>query len=135
MNLKAFALSALTIATMGATPALALDYPGAGGGRTVNPGYTGNICAVSTNMRSEYFSQNEQIRCTVTKRTNVNGHVVYDVQWNPTPGWSGKTSVVLWSNGVAEYWQDGERFTGRHQSYGDGQTIIFSDHSDYHFVF
>ena len=130
-NLKALALSTLTVASLAAGPALALDYPGAGG-RTVN---SGTMCAVSTNMRSEYFADHEQLRCSVTKRTNVNGHVVYDVQWNPTPDWSGKTSVILWNDGTAEYWQDGDRFTGRHQAYGDGQTIIFSDNSDYHFVF
>lgn len=132
-NLKTLAIATLTGMTiLAATPAEAQRaFPS---NRVTNT--AGEFCAFSTNRQNDYFTDSESRRCTVTRRVNSNGHTVYDVQIIGGGGtWSGLTSVVLWNDGTAEYWQEGDRFTGRFVTNDNGGTVVFSNHSDYHFVF
>lgn len=128
--IKTLLLSTITALTL-ATPALALDYPGDRGGNTSAPrtGNTSQTYCAFTYDQSDRFLDEDIFVCKVTSRTNVNGHKVWDIQAGDL-----KTTVVLWNDGTAEFWQEGERYTGTWGNM-DGHTVIYDNESNYHFAF
>ena len=130
MNIKALLLTGLI--TLGsASPALALAYPGQGGGAATG-GRGGNVPARMCNFSntvSDTWLTKDDARCTVTSRTNVNGHKVWDIKTHDM-----KISVVLWNDGNAEYFWNGNRYTAT-WSNNNGFTEVYSNNSNYTFRF
>ncbi len=50
----------------------------------------------------------EPFRCDVSARTNANGHLVYDIRHFQGNG--AHFSVIIWDDGMAEVFIDGERY-------------------------
>ena len=127
INLKALALTTV-LALTSATPALALTYPGQGG-RGGNDGTANQHYCAFTFDSGDRFLDKDIHPCTVTSRINGNGHKVWDIQTKDL-----KTTVVLWNDGTAEYWQEGERYTGTWGNM-DGHTVVFDSQNSYNFAF
>ena len=83
------------------------------------PAATANKAATCDFPTDDTVSGRDTYRCSVTERTNANGHTVHDISLDGR-----KISVVLWDNGSAEYFEDGTRFEGSHFTMGNGQTSV-----------
>ena len=61
-------------------------------------------------------------RCDVSRRTNANGHTVWDISHNENNG--AYFSVVLWDDNSAELFVDGERLDTTWFTDSEGDTRI-----------
>ena len=94
--------------------------------QTTNQVASGPMCE----FPNSDLSRQDLFPCDVTSRTNANGHTVFDVEAGGL-----LTTVVLWDDGSAEYFQEGNRFNGYHFDVADGQTRVTDVDGSYTFVF
>jgi len=105
------------------------QFSGSDTSRSISESTTsGSIPYGKARYKSGRTGKTEIIGVSLSKRTNTNGHIIYDAQW--ADGY--KSSYIFWSYGRAEIFSKNgagniERTNARYKVYGNGDTVITAD--------